>query len=158
MVCKTLDSVKAMESYDKEGLVNKYAGIHRLGTSIRRTIDGRFLVICLEYLSPYVGDCINDDPQKMPDIPKPRSPNGGIPHGFIDDAVNMINIDRENLFNVTRDGYGLRETLFYDLFSHVQVYQTREDMIQAVPWIRNGALSLDGGMIMNKGVYALGDV
>ena len=108
--------------------------------------------------SPYVGDCITDDPQKRPDIPKPRLPNGGLSHGFIDYAVNMINIDRENLLNVTHDGHSLRETLFYHLFLHVQVYQTREDMIQAVPWIRIGALSLDGGMIMNKGVYALGDV
>ncbi|WOG90854.1 hypothetical protein DCAR_0310100 [Daucus carota subsp. sativus] len=158
IVCKTLDSVKAIESYDKEGLVNKYAGIHGLGTSIGRTIDGRFLVICLEYLCPYVGDFITDDPQRRLDIPKPRLPNGEIPHGFIDYAVNMINIDRENLFNVTHDGHGLRETLFYHLFSHVQVYQTREDMMRAVPLIRNGALSLDGGMIMNKGDYALGDV
>lgn len=50
VVCKTLESVKAMESFDKEGFVNKYSGIHGLGASIGQTINGRFRVICLEPL------------------------------------------------------------------------------------------------------------
>lgn len=50
VVCKTLDTVNAMESYDKEGLVKKNSGIHGLGASIGQTIDGRFRVICLECL------------------------------------------------------------------------------------------------------------
>lgn len=107
---------------------------------------------------PYVGEFITDDPQRRLAIQKPRLPDGEIPHGFIDYAVNMIYIDSENLCYVTHDGHGLRETLFYHLFSRVQVYQTKEDMLQAVPWITNGALSLDGGIIMSTGVYALGDV
>ncbi|KAK1392220.1 Protein DEFECTIVE IN MERISTEM SILENCING 3 [Heracleum sosnowskyi] len=158
VVCKTLDSVKAIESYDKEGLVNKNSGIHGLGTSIGQAIHGRFRVICLECLSPYVGAFITNDPQGRLDIQKPRLPDGEVPHGFIDYAVNMIYIDRENLFFVTHDGHGLRETLFYHLFSRVHVYQTKEDMMQAVSLITDGALSLDGGIIMRPGVYGLGIV
>ncbi|KAL8127011.1 protein DEFECTIVE IN MERISTEM SILENCING 3-like isoform X2 [Apium graveolens] len=158
VVCKTLDTVKAMESYDKEGLVKKNSGIHGLGASIGQTIDGRFCVICLECLSPYVGGFITNDPQRRLDIQKPRLPNGEIPHGFIDYAVNMIYIDRENLFYVTHDGYGLRETLFYHLFSRVQVYQTRKDMMQAVSLITDGAISLDGEIIKSPGDYIFGAV
>lgn len=107
---------------------------------------------------PYVGAFITDDPQRRLDIQKPRLPDGEVPHGFIDYAVNMIYIDRENLFFVTHDGHGLRETLFYHLFSRVQVYQTKKDMTQAVSLITDGALSLDGGIIMSPGVYSLGVV
>lgn len=68
----------------------------------------------------------------------------------------MIYIDRENLFNVTHDGHGLRETLFYHLFSRLQVYQTKIDMMQAVSLITDGTLSLDGGIILSTGDYRLG--
>ncbi|XP_074380640.1 protein DEFECTIVE IN MERISTEM SILENCING 3-like isoform X1 [Apium graveolens] len=158
VVCKTLDTVNAMESYDKEGLVKKNSGIHGLGASIGQTIDGRFRVICLECLSPYVGKFITNDPQRRLDIQKPRLPDGEIPHGFIDYAVNMIHIERENLFYVTHDGHGLRETLFYNLFSRVQVYQTRKDMMQAVSLITDGAISLDGEIIKSPGDYIFGAV
>jgi len=50
IVCKTYEGVKALEMYDKEGCINKSYGLHGLGASIGRALDGRFLVICLEYL------------------------------------------------------------------------------------------------------------
>ena len=50
VVCRTYDGVKALETYDKEGSINKNAGIHGLGASIGRHLDGRFRVICLETL------------------------------------------------------------------------------------------------------------
>ncbi|KAI3783434.1 hypothetical protein L1987_42516 [Smallanthus sonchifolius] len=71
-------------------------------------------------------------------------------------AVNMIHIDDANLFYLTHDGNGLRETLFYTLFSRLQVYKTRAEMVQALPCIYDGAISLDGGMIKGNGVYSLG--
>ncbi|KAL0448207.1 UNVERIFIED_CONTAM: protein DEFECTIVE IN MERISTEM SILENCING 3 [Sesamum latifolium] len=37
-----------------------------------------------------------------------------------------------------------------------QVYRSREDMLKALPYIPNGAISLDGGMIRSPGVFALG--
>lgn len=97
-----------------------------------------------------------DDPQKRLDILTPRLPNGEYPAGFLGFAVNMINIDGSNLFCVMPNGYGLRETLFYNLFSRLQVYQTREEMIKALPCISDGAVSLDGGMIRTNGVFTLG--
>lgn len=50
IVCKTYDSIKSLEAYDKEGHVNKTLGLHGLGASIQRPLDGHFLVICLEKL------------------------------------------------------------------------------------------------------------
>ncbi|TKY74089.1 DEFECTIVE IN MERISTEM SILENCING 3 [Spatholobus suberectus] len=69
----------------------------------------------------------------------------------------MINVDNSNLFCVIPSGYGLRETLFYNLFSRLQVYKTRAEMIQALPCISEGALSLDGGMVRSSGVFTLGN-
>ena len=50
IVCKTYEGVKALETYDKEGCINTSSGLHGLGASIGRALDGRFLVICLENL------------------------------------------------------------------------------------------------------------
>ncbi|KAI8008539.1 Protein DEFECTIVE IN MERISTEM SILENCING 3 [Camellia lanceoleosa] len=132
-------------------------GLHGLGTSIGRHLDGRFLVICLEELRPYVGEFVTNDPQRRLDLLKPRLLGGESPPGFLGFAVNMINIDSANLHRLTANGLGLRETLFYNLFSRLQIYRTREDMLQALPYIRDGALSLDGGMVKTTGVFSLGN-
>ncbi|KAL4375303.1 hypothetical protein AHAS_Ahas05G0268300 [Arachis hypogaea] len=157
LVCRTIEGIKALEMHDKDGIVNKSSGLHGLGASIGRALDGRFLVICLESLRPYPGTYMADDAQRKLDILNPRLPNGSCPPGFIGFAVNMINIDSSNLFGVTPSGYGLRETLFYNLFSRTQVYKTRADMVQALPCISDGALSLDGGMIRSCGVFYMGN-
>ncbi|XP_022972950.1 protein DEFECTIVE IN MERISTEM SILENCING 3-like isoform X1 [Cucurbita maxima] len=157
IVCRTYEGVKALEIYDKEGCINKSFGIHGLGASIGRNLDGRFLVICLEHLRPYVGDFIANDPQRRLDLIKPRLPNGECPPGFLGFAVNMIDIDSMHIFCLAANGYGLRETLFYSLFSRLQVYKTRADMLQALPCISDGALSLDGGIIKATGVFCLGN-
>ncbi|KOM41335.1 hypothetical protein LR48_Vigan04g153300 [Vigna angularis] len=162
IVCRTYEGVQAIEIYDKEGCINKNCGLHGLGASIGRALDGRFLVICLESLrhafqEPYAGNHVVDDTQRKLDILNPRLPNGECPAGFLGFAVNMINIDNSNLFCVTPNGYGLRETLFYNLFSRLQVYKTRAEMIQALPCISEGALSLDGGIIRSCGAFSLGN-
>ncbi|XP_019070150.1 protein DEFECTIVE IN MERISTEM SILENCING 3 isoform X2 [Solanum lycopersicum] len=156
IVCKTFDGMKALETYDEKGHINKSLGLHGLGASIGKPLDGRFLVICLEKLRPYAEDFIADDPQRRLDILKPRLPNGDSPPGFLGFAVNMVNIDSVDLYCATSTGYGLRETLFYNLFSRLHVYKTREDMLQSLPCIRHGAISLDGGMIKHSGVFSLG--
>ncbi|KAG7014701.1 Protein DEFECTIVE IN MERISTEM SILENCING 3 [Cucurbita argyrosperma subsp. argyrosperma] len=157
IVCKTYNGVKSLEKYDKEGCINKTSGLHGFGTSLGKTLEGRFNVISLETLRPYAGDFVANDPQKRLDIPNPRLPNGYCPAGFIGYAVNMINIDRTYLFFLTASGYGLRETLFYSLFSCLQIYKTRTEMLQAVPCITDGALSLDGGIIKRSGLFCLGN-
>ncbi|XP_044505582.1 protein DEFECTIVE IN MERISTEM SILENCING 3-like isoform X2 [Mangifera indica] len=157
IVCKTYEGVKALETYDQEGYIIKSSGLHGLGASIGRTIDDRFLVICLENLRPFAGEFVVDDPQRRLDILKPRLPNGESPPGFLGFAVNMIDVESKNLFCVTASGYGLRETLFYNLFSRLQVYRTRAEMLLALPLISDGALSLDGGIIRSTGVFYLGN-
>lgn len=156
IVCKTCDGLKALETYDKEGLICESSGLHGLGTSIGRHLDGRYLVICLENLRPYAGEFIADDPQKRLAIKKPGYLNEETPPGFLGFAVNMISIDTANLYCVTSTGHGLRETLFYKLFSRLQVYKTRADMLQALPLISDGAISLDGGIIKSSGIFSLG--
>lgn len=157
IVCKTYDGVKALEFHDNEGCINISSGLHGLASTIGRTLEGRFLVICLENLRPYAGEFVHNDPQRRLDILKPRLPNGECPPGFLGYAVNMINVDSTNLFCLTASGHGLRETLFYSLFSRLQVYKTRVDMVPALPCITDGAISLDGGMIRRTGVFSLGN-
>uniref|UniRef100_A0A803L2J8 Protein DEFECTIVE IN MERISTEM SILENCING 3 n=1 Tax=Chenopodium quinoa TaxID=63459 RepID=A0A803L2J8_CHEQI len=105
---------------------------------------------------PYAGEFLSSDPQRRLDIPKPRLPTGDIPAGFLGFAVNMIHVDRPHIFCLTSNGCGLRETLFYNLFSRLQVYRTRAEMLNALPCISDGAISLDGGMIRSTGVFFLG--
>ncbi|XP_065878553.1 protein DEFECTIVE IN MERISTEM SILENCING 3-like isoform X2 [Euphorbia lathyris] len=156
IVCKTYEGVKALETYDKEGHINSDSGIRGFGTSIGRSLDRRFLVICLENLRPYCGEFVDDDPQRRLDLLKPKLPNGECPPGFIGFAVNMIHVDYMNLLYVS-DVYGLRETLFYSLFSRLQVYKSREEMLLALPLISDGAISLDGGMIKPNGFFSIGN-
>ncbi|VVA11276.1 PREDICTED: LOC110908131 isoform [Prunus dulcis] len=157
IVCKTYEGVKALETYDNEGCIKKSSGLHGLGASIGRTLEGRFQVICLDNLRPYAGEFVPDDPQRRLDLLKPRLPNGECPPGFLGYAVNMIHVDSTSLFCVTASGHGLRETLFYNLFFRLQIYKTRADMVPALPCISDGAISLDGGMIRSTGVFSLGN-
>ena len=115
-----------------------------------------FFPFCPSPCRPYAGDFVADDPQRRLDLLKPRLPNGECPPGFLGFAVNMIHVDSSNLFYVTASGDGLRETLFYNLFSRLQVYRTRAEMVLALPCISEGAVSLDGGMIRSPGVFSLG--
>nr|GLL38881.1 protein DEFECTIVE IN MERISTEM SILENCING 3-like isoform X1 [Ipomoea trifida]GLL38883.1 protein DEFECTIVE IN MERISTEM SILENCING 3-like isoform X1 [Ipomoea trifida] len=157
VVCKTYDGIKELEKYNHDGFINKSSGLHGLGTSAGMPLYGRFIAICLESLSPYAGNFIVDDPEKRLDLLKPRLPSGETPPGFLGFAVNMIDVDGKNLYCVTSSGCGLRETLFYSLFSSLQVYKTRAEMLMAMPCISNGAVSLDGGMIKSTGIYSLGN-
>ncbi|KAF8015621.1 hypothetical protein BT93_H1210 [Corymbia citriodora subsp. variegata] len=156
IVCQTQEGRMALETYDREGNIDKSAGLHALGSSIGRILNGTFLIICLEDLRPYSGDFVADDLQRRLDLFQPRLPSGECPPGFLGFAVNMINIETNHLVCLTPNGHGLRETLFYHLFSQTQVYRTRVDMLCARPLISDGAISLDGGIIRGPGVYSLG--
>lgn len=50
IVCKTYEGVESLEKYDGKGSINGNSGLHGLGSSIGKTIAGRFMVICLEDL------------------------------------------------------------------------------------------------------------
>lgn len=156
LVCMTNYGVKALEIYDTEGFISKSSGLYGLGASTGRSMEGRFDVICLEKLRAYVGEFMPDDPQRRLALVKPKLPNGMCPPGFLGFAVNMIHIDIPHLLSFTSNGYGLRETLFYTLFSKLQVYTSRANMLQALPCISDGAISLDGGMIRGNGIFVFG--
>ncbi|KAJ4818273.1 Protein defective in meristem silencing 3 [Rhynchospora pubera] len=155
IVCRTYDGLKAIERYEKQGMVDVAFGLHGLGSSIGRPPQGRFTVFCLENLRPFSGDFKPDDPQKKLELHKPRLPNGEQPPGFLGFAVNMIYLDHMHLSFLTPKGHGLRETLLYTLFSRMQVYKTRSYMLHAMPCISDGAISLDGGII-STGLFYLG--
>lgn len=86
----------------------------------------------------------------------PILPNGEPPPGFLGYAVNMIDIDVQFREWRTASGHGLRETLFYRLFGELQVYKNRQYMSRADSCIRDGAVSLDGGIKRGNGVLSLG--
>ncbi|KAK1277028.1 hypothetical protein QJS04_geneDACA019614 [Acorus gramineus] len=157
IVCKTYEGVKSLEIYGKEGMIDKTAGLHGFGPTIGRHLNGRFTVICLEQLRPYVGGFLDGDSQRKLDILKPKLPGGEYPPGFLGYAVNMVYVDNVNLSFLTASGHGLRETLFYNLFSRLQVYRTKAEMQLALPFISDGAISLDGGIMKGTGVFLLGD-
>ena len=50
IVCKTYEGIKALETYNQDGCIDKTSGLHGIGASIGRSLDGRYLVICLESL------------------------------------------------------------------------------------------------------------
>lgn len=157
VVCKTYDGVEGLETYDKEGMVDKTSGIHGLGRTIGKFLDGRFTVFCLENIRPFSGDFMIDDPQRKLLLHKPRLPSGEFPPGFLGFAVNMIHLDQANLSCLTAGGHGLRETLFYGLFSQLQVYKTRAELRNAIPLINDGAVSLDGSILRPNGSFCLGN-
>ncbi|CAN1762404.1 Protein DEFECTIVE IN MERISTEM SILENCING 3 [Linum perenne] len=147
IVCKSYEGVKAMETYDKEGHINKDSV---RSPAVEVIIDQFFLC------RPYCGEFILDDPQRRLDLLKPKLPTRESPPGFLGFAVNMIYVEYINMFYVTSGGHGLMETLFYNIFLRLQVYKTREDILLAHACICDGAISLDGGMIRHLGIFSLG--
>uniref|UniRef100_A0A804P2D7 Protein DEFECTIVE IN MERISTEM SILENCING 3 n=1 Tax=Zea mays TaxID=4577 RepID=A0A804P2D7_MAIZE len=156
VIVKTFDGVKGLEKYDKDGIIDKISGVHGLGRSVGKFLDGRFTVFCLENLRSFSGDVIIDDPQRKLILHRPRFPGGESHPGFLDFAINMIHLDRAHLRFLTVSVHGLRETLFYTLFSHLQVYKNRTDIQSALPLIKDGVVSLDGGLLRPNGSFCLG--
>ena len=113
------------------------------------------ILICKLFGRPYTGE-LGCDPQRKLALPDPILPNGKAPQGYLGYAVNMIYLDAIHLHMRTATGHGLRETLFYRLFGELQVYENREDMEMANSYIKQGAVSLDGGIMRGNGVLSLG--
>lgn len=105
---------------------------------------------------PWRDGLVEDDPQKKLAMDDPKLPNGDPIPGFKGYAVNMIDMAPEELLIQTYSGYGLRETLFYDLFGKLQVYETQKQVEAALPYINGGgAVSLDGFIAKgNRFIYS----
>lgn len=113
-------------------------------------------LFCFSFCRPYTEGFEDTDPQRKLNIPNPTLPTGEVPSGFLGYAVNMVDLEPHYLVTRTMAGHGLRETLFYCLFGELQVYQTREDMKKACFYARDGAVSLDGGIMKGNGVISFG--
>lgn len=76
--------------------------------------------------------------------------------GSLGYAVNLIHLTEEQL-KIQIGGHGLRESLFFMLFGFLEVFDTKENMIQASKNLRSGtAVSLDGGLIRAQNQFELG--
>ncbi|VVB17368.1 unnamed protein product [Arabis nemorensis] len=127
----------------------------KLGRSIT---TNRLHVRCLESddaTSTWMGGLVENDPQRKLSMDDPKSPDGDPLPGFKGYAVNMIHLGSEELTIQTYSGHGLRETLFYDLFRNLQVYETQKHVEAARPFIDGcKAVSLDGFIVKkNRYIY-----
>ncbi|OMO93636.1 gamma-irradiation and mitomycin c induced 1, partial [Corchorus olitorius] len=156
IVCKSYAAACALEKYEHNGEVDCEFGLHAEAAALGKSLSGRFLVVCLEDIRPFPGQTELRDPQRRLYMPDPKLPNRSTPQGFLGYAVNMVNLEHNYLENFTAFGHGLRETLFYSLFSELQVYETRKHMENARACIKDGAVSLDGGILRKNGVISLG--
>ncbi|KAH9779981.1 Structural maintenance of chromosomes flexible hinge domain-containing protein GMI1 [Citrus sinensis] len=156
LVCRSFEAAFALEKYEQDGTIDRKCALHATAAALGKSIDGRYLVICLEGIRPYSGKFGSNDPQRKLALPAPTLPKGNIPAGFVGYAVNMVNLDGHHMHIRTSAGNGLRETLLYRLFGKLQVYKTRKDMIEAHTCIRHGAVSLDGGILKEDGIISLG--
>ncbi|KAM1976756.1 hypothetical protein ACFX15_041359 [Malus domestica] len=156
VVCKSFTAACALEKYHRSGEVDSRHALYAEAAKLERSIDSRFLVICLEDLRPYTGDFDGTDPQRKLFLPDPVLPSGDTPSGFLGYAVNLVDLDDEHLHTVTTEGHNLRQTLFYSLFGELHVYRTRKQMFNARACIKQAAVSLDGGILKQTGMVSLG--
>ncbi|KAI3458000.1 hypothetical protein Pfo_014663 [Paulownia fortunei] len=129
--------------------------LHEFATKFGQSISGGYLALCLEDIRPSIREP-SRDPQKLLPFEIPTLPNGNVPQGFLGYAANMISIEASHLHWRTKSGHGLRETLFFRLFGEIQVYKDRECMMMARSCIKDGAVSLDGGIMRGNGLVSLG--
>ncbi|KAL3521653.1 hypothetical protein ACH5RR_019802 [Cinchona calisaya] len=155
IVCKSHADASYLEKHGPDGRVNNAYGLHEFASELGMFINKRYDVLCLDNIRPYMGDC-SCDPQRYLLLPNPTLPNGIPSPGFLGYAVNMIELDVNFWHWRTSSGHGLRETLFYRLFGELQVYENRQYMNIASSCIKDGAVSLDGGIMRGNGVISLG--
>lgn len=95
---------------------------------------------------------MENDPQRRLAMVNPSQRNGDPIPGFKGYAVNMIELALGDLDIGTKSGHGLRETLFYELFGDLQVYETGKDLEAALSYLVGvDAVSLDGVIKTRKG-------
>ncbi|KAG0621736.1 hypothetical protein M758_3G044500 [Ceratodon purpureus] len=130
--------------------------LHAFARSRNRSISGTFRVLILNEASFYKRNdglpCVDKKhPQKLLLIPDPGPKHKPRPKGYLGYAVNLLRFNPQQLeCYATPAKHGLRESLFFQLFSYLQVYDTKENMLAAQEFHITGAVSLDGGLIHAK--------
>ncbi|MCD7458065.1 hypothetical protein HAX54_037086 [Datura stramonium] len=155
VACKSRAAARVLEKLQMDGNMHCASAFDILAAKLGITINGRYLVICIEDIRPYTGR-VSSDPQRQLAFPGPTLSNRETPPGFLGYAVNMIFLPADHLQFRTASGHGLRETLFYRLLGKLQVYESREHLYMAYSCIEDGAISLDGGMMRGNGVVSVG--
>lgn len=110
-------------------------------------------VLCYSFYARQEGLASIDinHPQKLLNIPDPGPSNKPRPDGFLGYAVNLLRFNPQQLkCYATPAKHSLRESLFFQLFSDLQVYDTKANMLNAQEFLTTGAVSLDGGLIRAK--------
>ncbi|KAL2318142.1 hypothetical protein Fmac_032018 [Flemingia macrophylla] len=156
VIFRSFGAACSLERYNQSGEIDYERALHAQASALGKAISKRFHVICLEDIRPYTGRVHVNDSQKRLALANPRMPNGVTPEGFIGYAVNMIDLDLNYLQTTTALGHGLRETVLFNLFKKLQVYDRRESMMAARACIEDGAVSLDGGILRENGILSLG--
>lgn len=99
------------------------------------------------------------DPPQLPN-------NEGCPRGFLGYAVNLIHLRDEHLqirVAIRGQEVGLRESLFFDLYKRLMVFDTRanvelfQDVVFSRGWRPVNAVSVDGGIWRANGRQELGE-
>ncbi|CAK9270579.1 unnamed protein product [Sphagnum jensenii] len=159
IVCRTEAGLRYLNSqtFDEEGKLDEEMGLHAFARRRKSSITGRFRVLVLNEASFYVQPeglpaVDMSHPQKILNIPQPGPSKGPCPEGFLGYAVNLLHLNPQQLeCYATPSEHGLRESLFFQLFSFLQVYDTKENMIQAQQYLAAGAVSLDGSLLHSNG-------
>ncbi|OWM75545.1 hypothetical protein CDL15_Pgr021709 [Punica granatum] len=156
VVCRSYDAAFSLKKYELNGEVDARFALYAKAAELGVSMNGQFLVVCLDDIMPYAGDFYGHNSERELKLPEPFLPTGEIPQGFIGYAVNMIDIETDSLGTRTGKGGGLRETLFYCLFGELQVNDTRENVKEARMSIKHGAVSVNGGILRENGLMSLG--
>ncbi|KAJ7548878.1 hypothetical protein O6H91_07G031900 [Diphasiastrum complanatum] len=130
----------------------------KMQSSEKNVYTGRFRAISLDNCKEVDSvEVDSNNQQKLLILNPPRLPSGKTPRGFIGYAVNFIHLNVEQLnIKIGSHQHGLRETLFFNLFKYLQVYNSRQQMVDAMDAIVTGAVSLDGGIIWTDNCFELG--
>ncbi|XP_060971270.1 structural maintenance of chromosomes flexible hinge domain-containing protein GMI1 isoform X4 [Cannabis sativa] len=155
VVARSFETAILLEKHKQTGDVNCSHVNHEKAPLLGQSINGRFIVICFDNISPFRGSLKSGSQRKL-DLQRPYLNDGTIPKGFLGFAVNMIDFDADQLSIKNSSGNGLRETVFYHLLGELHLYRTLEDMLAARACIKQGAISLDGGILRGDSVISFG--
>ncbi|KAM6586559.1 hypothetical protein CsatA_009164 [Cannabis sativa] len=155
VVARSFETAILLEKHKQTGDVDCSHVNHEKAPLLGQSINGRFIVICFDNISPFRGSLKSGSQRKL-DLQRPYLNDGTIPKGFLGFAVNMIDFDADQLSIKNSSGHGLRETVFYHLLGELHLYRTLEDMLAARACIKQGAISLDGGILRGDSVISFG--
>nr|PNR30969.1 hypothetical protein PHYPA_027285 [Physcomitrium patens] len=152
IICKTVLGIQFLGAHY---VGHQSLGLHGLIKDRNSSISGSFGVILADPCSSYKRDdgeqaVIDDHPQKLLHLSPSADSTRPKPLGFIDYAVNLLQFHKGYTLCLKVGEFGLRETLFFNLFGYLQVYDTVENMMRAKEYIQTSAVSLDGGVLYDK--------